>query len=121
MDDPVVGALHALAEERGGDLRVEDGRRQHAEGVVENFHILRARMEHLDDGGVGQQVAQRSEVGDGYGVDDDALLGRGHLHQAQPRMVGALAEELGVHGDGVEGARPRAEPVKVIAGRDVHA
>ena len=54
------------------------------------------RMEQLHDALVLEQLAKDLQIVDGKRVDDDHLVVCGHLHQAQLRIVGFLAQELGI-------------------------
>jgi len=104
-----IGVAHLLAhaERHGGDLRVEHGRRCAADEIVENFQILPAGVDQLQQslviqhGEEGRQIHPRCQR-----VDRGRLLVAGKLQQAQLRIVGVLAHELGVDGD--EGATGEA-------------
>ena len=54
----------------------------------------------LDDGGVGEHRAERLEVGERHRVEERAVGAVGDLQQAQPRVEGALADELAVDAEG---------------------
>ena len=77
-------------------------------------------MEDLDDLLIGHEPGKRLQVLDGQGVDHHALVRCGDLHQAELGMVGPLAQELRVNGNGIEGARPLAEGRQLVRCGDVH-
>ena len=89
----------AVAEEPGGDLRVEQVRRAHAARAFENGEVLVAGVRD-ERAGAGEHRCQRGDV-DGHRVDDREAAGPGDLHQREPGVVGALALELRV--EAVEG------------------
>lgn len=78
-------------------------------------------MEDFDDTLVCKQVRERGEVAEGDGIDGDRFLGRCNLHQAEPRMIGALTQELGVDRNGVEGGRAVAKRCKIRFCGNIHA
>ena len=105
----MIGALRALAQKSRGHLRVEDRRGAHAERMDQHLHVLRAGMEHLERIDVGHELGQGRKVVDGQRIDDHALVGRRHLHQAEFGVVRALAQKLGIDGDGGMAARSSAK------------
>src|SRR5690606_15458352 len=82
-------------------LGVEDVLRARAGGAAEDGEVLPRVVEHLDDGGVGEEGAERREV-EGGGVEEvDVVLGEGELDDAEAGVVRPLPHELGVEGDGL--------------------
>ncbi len=115
----VVGDGIAIAEHHGGDLGVEDRMRNEFCAVPDDFDVLPRGMKHLHDLLVGHQRVERREIDAGrQRVDDDGLVGRGHLRHAQQRVVGGLAQELGVDGDEGMGGHPLARGGKLRRRRD---
>ena len=111
----LVAGLVAIAADHRRDLGVEHRRRDQGGEIVEDFHILSRRVEHLDHVLVRHQFEQRRKI-DAVGerIDDRGVLvsvaGLRDLDQAELRPVGALAHELGVDGDegglGIFGGQP---------------
>ena len=89
----------AVADEAGGDLGVEQARRDRADGVGEHVEVLLGGVGD-GDGRALEQPGQRRRV-DRQRVDQHEAAGPGDLHQREAREVGLLAVELGV--DGVAG------------------
>ena len=76
-------------------------------------------MEDLDDAFSRHQREERREIEPGgQRVDDDGFLGRGHLRDAQQRVIGRLAQELGIDRDERMLRHPRANRREVIGGGD---
>ena len=67
--------------------------------VPDDFDVLARGVEDLDHLLVGHQLEERRKIDvGGERVDDHGLLGRGHLRDAQQRIIGGLAQELGIDG-----------------------
>ncbi|MGY3649014.1 hypothetical protein ACVWW2_004305 [Bradyrhizobium sp. LM4.3] len=117
LDQRVVGDAVAVAEHHGRDLGVEHRVRNDVGLVPDDLDVLAGGVEHLQHALVGHQLEERLEVDAlGQGVDDDRFLGAGHLHHAQQRVIGGLAQELGIDCyDGVLG-QPAAGSRKVSGG-----
>lgn len=97
----------AEAADHGRDLGVEQRRRQDAAEHPDDLQVLPRGMEDLDHVLVAHQRHEGGEVeAVGQRVDHHGLVGRGHLDQAELRVIGRLAQELGVDGD--EGMRGEA-------------
>ena len=96
----LVGHGVAEAADHGGDLSVEQRRRDGACQVVENLDVLARGVEHLEDPAVSQELIKRAEIQTrGQGIYGGGLSRAGELDQAQLGPVGLLAHELGVDGD----------------------
>ncbi len=121
MNQTVVGNLHALAQKGSGNLRIKDRSRQHAQRVVEHFHILRAGMKHLERVLVGHKLCERRQVFDCKRIDNHALLGRCSLNQTQARVIRALAQKLGINRHGIECSSALTKRAKFLRCGDVHA
>jgi hypothetical protein len=98
-----VPGLQTVARESGGDLRVVEWGGRAAHPQREDFDVLRAGVNDLDDVGAQEQFAQgvaiRAEGGDVHQCD--AHLARrvpdGELDDFEQGGVSALPDELGVH------------------------
>ena len=100
----LVADLIAKAANHRRDLGVEERLRDHAGEGVEDLEILSRRMEHLHRAAVGEQLEERREVEIGAQRVDQhgalvTLARAGELNQAELRVIGALAQELGIDGD----------------------
>ena len=89
-------------DETGGDLRVEQRGRAATAGSLEDREIGRSGVRHHRRRRV-EQVAERTHVAR-QRVDEGDAAGPRNLHEAQPRVVRALGDELGV--EAVLGLRP---------------
>ncbi len=56
-------------------------------------------MEHLLDGAVCKQEAERGEIGKGEGIEDRRVGSGGELHEIDTVMVLVEARRFGVHSD----------------------
>ena len=94
----VVGNRVAIAKHHGGHLGVDQRRRNEAGGVPADLDVLAGGVEDLDDALIRHQVEQRLEV-DAVGerVDHDGFVSAGDLRDAKLRVIGALAQELGIN------------------------
>ncbi len=61
LDQRLIAEREPEADQRGGDLGVEDRRRQRAELMEEGAEILAARVQHALDGGAAEHRGQGSE------------------------------------------------------------
>ena len=67
----------------------------------------------------GHQREERGEIHAlGERVDDDRLIGAGHLRHAEPGIISALAQKLGVYGDEGVARHARTRVGKVCGGRN---
>ena len=110
-DEILISHLLALTQRHGGHLRVEHRVRRIAGMIVDNLHILPAGMEDFQHVFImDQQIPERFEV-DTFGqrIDRRGLLVVRDLHQAEQRIIGILAHELGVDGDEVCGGQAFAQ------------
>ncbi len=81
----------------------------------EDFDVLPGGVEDLDDLVVGEELEEGLEAeAIGEGIDEDRLVGRGRLQEAELRPVGRFAQELGIDGDEIElgGTRAEARPAR---------
>jgi len=99
--EPGEPRLLRVAQQGCGDLGIEHRRRDLAGQVVEDLQVLPGGMEHLGDPGVLHEREQAVEIVQRQRVDAGQEPGGRDLHQAQPRPVGLLADELGVDGEPV--------------------
>ena len=76
----------------------------------------RAAWKTLIDAFVRHQRKERCEIDPrGQRVDHDGLVGRGHLRDAQQRVISRLAQEFGIDGDERMLRHARANRRKVLA------
>ena len=101
-----VGQRRAEAGERRRDLRVEQAAQRRAAGAPQDRQVARPRVQQLAPGRIGEERAERRQVGDPHRVDQRDLAGDGDLDDAEPRAVGPLEDELGVEGDVGRGGLP---------------
>ena len=99
-DQPPVTALRSQPEQRGGDLRVEDGSREPTGPLQNHLHILKPRVNHFDRAGIGQQFSHGSQVRERLAVDEGDSPSGDDLKNFEARIVGFLAHELGVETNG---------------------
>ena len=85
-----------MAEQGGGRLGIEDGHWQAFVIVQEYLEVLACRMQDLEDAAVIQDVEQRTQVAQFQGVDAGRHLAVTDLNQAEPGIIGLLADELGI-------------------------
>jgi hypothetical protein len=76
-------------------------------------------MEQLHDGGVFQQGNDNGKILDGEGVDHGHLRVGGQLQQAQIRVIGLLAQKLGIDGQNRRRGRAADESLEVFLVRNV--
>ena len=74
---------------------VDDARMQRIQ-AEEDLEVLRPAVQHLDDGGIGQQATQRLQRDFRQRIDQPGAFAVRDLHQPQGRPVGAFTDELGV-------------------------
>jgi hypothetical protein len=89
---------------RRGDLCIENGTDEAGHGE-QHLEILARGVHHLHGAGGGERSGERRQAGQRQRVDAVGALLGGRLHQAELGAVGALAQELGVEGDGGGGAQ----------------
>ena len=95
-----VAQLHAVAQEGGSELRVEHRLGNAAKRAVNDLEILGARVDHLDDRGVAEELGHGRQILKYEGVHGRDVIGRGgELDEAETRVIGALAQELSVDGE----------------------
>ncbi len=95
----VIGNLFAKSGRHAGDLGIKQ-RSGNSPEIVEDFHILASRVEHLFDALIAHNLKQRCQVYfRGEGINRDRDLGRGRLNQAKLRPIGCLAHKFRVDGD----------------------
>ncbi|MNH11134.1 hypothetical protein D3C79_706400 [compost metagenome] len=85
----------------GGQLGVEQRRRQAASQAQQHFKVFAAGVQNLDHPGVFQQFGQRLPVADPQRVDQISTRAVANLDQPGNRIKGINPHELGV--DGHEG------------------
>src|ERR1035437_3840871 len=99
-DQLVVGNGIAIAEHHGRDLGVEDRVGNDACLMPDDFDILTGGVENLQHLLVGHQREEWLEVdARSQRIDHDRLVCARHLHDAEQRIVGRLAQEFGINGD----------------------
>ena len=114
-----VANLQRAAEQRRGDLRVENWLGKHAELVVDDFEVLRCGMEQLHDFFVREKLFERLEAVKGERVNGDAFLLGAHLNEAELGPVCFLAEEFGVDREHFADAGAVDELFQLLASSDV--
>jgi hypothetical protein len=94
----VVGNRVAIAQDHGGNLSVDQRHRNEAGRMPADLDVLAGCVEDLDDVLVRHQVEQRLEVDAvGQRIDHDGFVSAGDLRHAKLRIIGALAQELGIN------------------------
>ena len=110
-----------MAQEGRRELRVEHRGDGAAERVVDDLEVLPAGVEDLRDRVVAHEGRDAREVIEQDGVDRDALpRGQADLQQAQTRVEGLLAKELGVDRDDALGLCALEKGCKLVGFGDVH-
>ena len=109
----------AIAQHHGGDLRVDDRRRDGASFVPANFDILPGGVKYLGDVLVCHQCEKGSKI-DAHRerVDNDRLFETRHLRDAEPRVIGVFAQELGIDRDKGMPRQARAGVREFLGRRD---
>ena len=97
--------MRRITRERGGHLRVDEARRHSPRALEDHLEILPSAVQHPCEARVEQPRVERLEVELGEAVDAGYLLAGADLDEAQLRVVGLLAHELGIDG----GDRRRGE------------
>ncbi len=105
-DELRIADLWRKPQQRRGDLRVEQGAGHRAARLQQHLEVLSRGMQDLQFRAVLQQFVQRREVQADERVDQVAVGFRGDLHEAELRVVGALAHELGVEREPVRTPQP---------------
>ncbi len=96
----VIGDRVSVAEHHGGDLGVEHRMRHDIGAMPDDFDVLPRRVEDLEDLFVAHQFEEGRQVDAfGQGIDHDSFLRARHLDDAEQRVIGRLAQKLGVDGD----------------------
>ena len=100
LDQLVISDAVAIAEDHRRDLRVEDRLRDDAGPVPDDLDVLPGGVKDLQHVRVRHQREEGREV-DAVGerIDDDSLVGAGHLNNAEQGVIGGLAQEFGIDGD----------------------
>ena len=80
-------------------MRIKDRGRRDARLMMQDRDILRARMEYLHAVLVGENGDERREIRDRERIDDGGNRSVIELQQAELRVIGLLAHELGVNGE----------------------
>ncbi len=101
-----VTHLRGEAEQRRGDLRVEQRSGHRAARVEQDLDVLARRVQDFQSRTVEQQLVQRRQVEAGQRVDQPAVGFGGNLHEAELRVVGALPHELGVEREALRTVQP---------------
>ena len=102
LHELVVGNGIAIAQNHGGDLRVEDRMRDQAGPVPDDFNVLARGVKDFHDALVRHQGEEGREVEAGRErIDHHRFVGARHLRDAELRVIGRFPQELGV--DGHEG------------------
>ena len=100
LDELVVGDGIAVAEHHRGDLGVEDRMRDELGAVPDDFDVLARGVENLQHLLVRHQFEERLEIDAGRErVDHHGFVGSRQLRDAEERVIGGFAQELGVDGD----------------------
>ena len=95
------------------------GMRNELGAVPDDFDVLTRGMKDLHHLLVGHQREEGREVdARRQRVDHHRLVGRGHLRDAEQRVIGGLAQEFGVDGDEGVGGHPPAHGGKLGRCRD---
>ena len=114
LDERAVANLHAVAEEGGRHLRVEERLGDALHGTVEYLEVLGAGVDDLGDARVPKEPRHRGEVADGQRVNGGYVVRRGgELQQAESWMVRALSQELGIDGEKSRRGRALAEALEL--------
>ena len=93
----VVGNRIAIAEHHGGNLSIDQRRRNDSGGVPADFDVLARRVKDLDHGRIGHQRKEGSEIdARRERIDHERLLGARQLRDAELRVIGRFAQELGI-------------------------
>jgi len=109
----------ALAQERRGDLRVEQVGHRQAGVAVQDAQVVVRVVEHGLHGGIFQEVRQRVQDAHRERVDQEVLLARGDLHQAHPVEEPVVACRLRVDRDQGKPAQPLYGGPEPFRGVDV--
>ena len=83
----------------GGDLGVEQRRRDGTDSAPEHFHVFARRVQHLENARRAQDLAERRQVLDAQRIDEKRRATIAHLHQTEAREKRAFAHELGVESE----------------------
>ncbi len=82
-DKLIVGNRIAIAQDHGGDLRIDQRRRNDVRPVPADFDVLPGGVEDLDHVGVGHQFEEGRQVDAlGESIDHHGLFERGQLRHA---------------------------------------
>ena len=98
---------HAVAAERGGELRVERARRHPIEAVREDLEI--ALQSVTDDRLARERGREAVEMFDAQRVDDRDLVADDELHDHQSRRIRSLVVEFRIERDAIDRADALAE------------
>ena len=98
-------AGHEIMRQGRRDLQIEQVSRLLSGPELAQAHFLAARVDHHQGRGIHDQLPESVERTGGERVDEKESLVRGDLHQAQARMVGVLADELGVEPESAGGCQ----------------
>jgi len=101
LERVVVTQLEWLAQHRTGNLRVDQGFRDGADGVLQYFHVFRAAVEQFQDAGVLHHTQQRVIGLHGERIEQPGGFAIGNLDQTQISAVGAFPDKLGVDAENV--------------------
>jgi hypothetical protein len=99
LNELVIGDGIAIAQDHGRHLGINNRGWNDPGLVPAYFDVLTGGMEDLDDVLVRHQCKEGGEIDAlGQRVDDDRLIGARHLCDAEPWIIRALAQKLGVYG-----------------------
>ena len=87
--------------------------------MEDDLDVLPGGVENLEDGFIGHQIEERREVDPlGQRIDDQFVGFARHLNNAELRIIGRFAQELGVDGDRGVGGKSFAGRRKLFGGCD---
>ena len=119
LDQLVVGDRVAVTQHHRGHLGVENRMRQDAGAVPDDFDVLPGGMKHLEHLVIGHQLEKRLEVdARRQRIDHHRLIGAGHLHHAQQRVIGGLPQEFGIDRDDRKRGEAGAGGGELLGGGD---
>ena len=105
-----------IAADAGSRHRVEDGPHIEIKVALETDEVVFGGVEDLLDGGIGQDGAERTDIGDGQRIDEQVFAWRGQLDEAGGSAIGVHAVGFGIAGDAL---LPREAPYRTDKGAAV--
>ena len=119
LDQVGITNLFRVSQQQGGNLGIEHRGGQAAPEVKEDLHILPSGMHDLGDALIVDNIEQWRQVSQCQRIDTGNNVGGRNLQQAELRIIGFFAEELGIQCYPVSSSERGTETIERIGRIDI--